>query len=151
MPLTSPAHVRQAFPDEEPPTEPTRRTGGLYAIPLPREVRRNSPTERPKPISGTRRKVAPLGSGELTRMAEIAARYASMKNELDSALEATRVPVISRERIDIANMDAKTRSLLRFVNGVSTVADVIARSGLDRANALAIICRLAADRAIVLV
>jgi hypothetical protein len=48
-------------------------------------------------------------------------------------------------------MDAKTRCLLRFVNGVSTVADVIARSGLDRTNAVAILCRLAADRSIVLV
>jgi hypothetical protein len=149
--MTLPANTRQAFPAEEPPTEPTRRTAGLYAIPLPREVRRNSPTERPKPASGTRRKVAPLDTRELDRMAEIAARYLSMKNELDSILPSTRVPVISRERIDIASMDAKTRCLLRFVNGVSTVADVVARSGLDRANAVAILCRLAAERAIVLV
>ena len=149
--MTLPAHARQAFSSEEPPTEPTRRTGGLYAIPLPREVRHNSPTERPKPASGTRRKVAPLNTTELDRMAEIAARYINMKNELDSVLESTRVPVISREHVDIATMDAKTRCLLRFVNGVSTVADVVARSGLDRSNAVAILCRLAAERAIVLV
>ena len=145
------ANARQAFPAEEPPTEPIRHAGGLYAIPLAREVRHNSPTERPKPASGTRRKVAPLNTMELHRMAEIAARYMTMKHELDSVLETTRVPIISRERIDIASMDAKTRCLLRFVNGVSTVADVVARSGLDRANAVAILCRLAADRAIVLV
>jgi hypothetical protein len=146
VPMT--ATARKLFPAEEHPTERAPRSvDGRLALVTHRIDPRVEP---PRPPSGVRRRVDPVAEPEVARMAAFASRYTSMHDELDLVLDPTRVPLVARN-LDLEGLDSKARCVLRFINGVSTVGDVIERSGLDKAYAVAVICKLAAQRAITLV
>jgi hypothetical protein len=110
------------------------------------------PPKKEAGSSGVRPKVAVPTCDQLERMASFVSLYSNLRRELDSVLDPTRVLVLTGrlpEELDADDADLTT--MLRLVNGVSSVDDVIELSGLDRAHAVSVLCTLMVARTIMFV
>ena len=167
MPPTSQAHLRQ-FPTYEPPTAPVAPIARVtpvapFARPVHRATRkmptapasRGGATPPPKKeagSSGVRAKVTSLTCDQLERMASFVSLYTNLRRELDNVLDPARVLVLTgRVPEELDAHDPDLTCMLRLVNGVSSVDDVIQSSGMDRAHAVSVLCTLIVARTITFV
>jgi len=111
-----------------------------------------TPPKKEASGSGVRAKVAVPNCDQLERMASFVTMYTTLRREQESVLDTTRVLVLTGrvpEELD-ANDPALT-SVLRLVNGVSSVEDVIESSGMERTHAVSVLCTLLVARTITFV
>ena len=122
------------------PASPSSASGGA------------TPPKKEASGSGVRARVTAPSCDQLERMAAFVTVYTSMRKEQDSVLDLSRVLVLTGcvpEELD-AN-DPVLTSMLRLVNGVSSVEDVIESSGLERSHAVSVLCTLLVARTITFV
>jgi hypothetical protein len=135
---TSHAQLR-AFPQYEAPTSRFPRTADG-------KLRTSAGS------SGKRLKLAPPSCEQLERMSSFVSLYTNLKRELDSVLDPQKVLVLTGYiPVELDADDPDILHMLRLVNGVSCVADVIESSGMDRTHAVSVLCTLVVARTITFV
>lgn len=131
-----------------------RKTVKLARAQMPASPASGGPTPPKKEASssGVRPKVAAPSCDQLERMASFVTMYTSVRRELESVLDFSRVLVLTgRVPEELDANDPDLTSMLRLVNGVSSVEDVIESSGLERTHAVSVLCTLVVARTITFV
>jgi hypothetical protein len=165
MPPTAQLHK---FPNLEAPTnrfaqlaEVANNQGARKTVKLAAQMRPGRPSpasggptppKKEERSSGVRPKVTTPTCDQLERMASFVSLYTNLRRELESVLDHTRVLVLTgRVPEELDAEDPDLTSMLRLVNGVSSVEDVIESSGMDRAHAVSVLCTLLVARTITFV
>jgi hypothetical protein len=111
-----------------------------------------TPPKKDKTSSGVRAKVTVPDCDQLERMASFVTMYTTLRREQESILDTSRVLVLTgRVPEELDANDPDLTSMLRLVNGVSSVEDVIESSGMERTHAVSVLCTLLVARTITFV
>lgn len=111
-----------------------------------------TPPKKEASGSGVRAKVAAPSCDQLERMASFVTLFTSMRKELEHVIDTSRVLVLTgRVPEELDANDPVLTAMLRLVNGVSSVEDVIESSGLERSHAVSVLCTLLVARTITFV